>query len=479
MCGIHFVVNSNTTATKIPNFLSDSFLANQVRGVDSSGIFQLKTKFLKGRNTIDSDIYKEADNGSNFLMMKKAQDMLRDSSYAKATVCHVRAATEGKINDENAHPFRVERPDGTFITGVHNGTLDWWKHRKDAKGFDVDSLWLYHQIAQHGTDAFKAIEGAYALVWFDSAEPDVLNVARNSRRPLHWAWTKDKKTMIAASELGMLGWIADRNNIDLHVEDNTRFWYPEPGVLYKINLSDTQIRDRIRLPEPEKWATYDDLWGDAVKNKQSASGGSCSTGNCYPAVRHYEPVDDDTRQKKVLDMFKESLAAARKAQNTVKEAKKEVVPTNNLGAPLSANNSNTDGSVNIKKATFFHDLPHDIIASPKEQESAWKEGILGLVVNMVSYMYDNDDEAVYGDFRVIEEDGKLTVFDSILPGISPKLASSYTASTKMHQMVVVGMTQGKKPYAIVHPLHRFDHRAVRFSNQMSEKEAHEGLATVH
>lgn len=97
---------------------------------------------------------------------------------------HCRAATKGTVNEENAHPFIVEREDGSQIILAHNGTL--YDHQSLAgfKDFEVDSHWLAHCVATYGAEeTFAKVNGPIATIWIDTRD-NSFNVFRNADRPL-------------------------------------------------------------------------------------------------------------------------------------------------------------------------------------------------------------------------------------------------------------------------------------------------------
>ena len=228
MCGLHWVINSDSYATGVEKFVKDAFIANQVRGMHSSGIMQVE----KNRAIVS---YKDAVCGSLFVQDNQAQPIIRDAPRQPLTVGHVRHATVGSHDKRNAHPFTIVRQDHSKVIGVHNGTLRGWQDKKNADGMEVDSHWAFSILAEEGPfDAFEYFNGAFAMIWFDSTDPDSVFMARNEERPLHYMTTPDSKTIIGASELGMLGWLADRNNIARSKEAGFR--YLLPNKIYKFSL---------------------------------------------------------------------------------------------------------------------------------------------------------------------------------------------------------------------------------------------------
>jgi predicted glutamine amidotransferase len=215
MCGIFGVVTGKTRNPKLSSFVSDAFIASQVRGVDSSGIMQADSII---RNKVVAT-HKLPVCGSMFVSDKAAKNIIDSAGdVGNITVCHVRAATSGKITLDNAHPFIIESPDGRLdreLVGVHNGTLHSWATHKEAKYYDVDSEWGLSQIYTHGVDAFRnTIKGAFVFAWWDRNEHKILNFALNDQRTMFVTFT-DNDDMLFASEAGMLYWLAERNSIKL------------------------------------------------------------------------------------------------------------------------------------------------------------------------------------------------------------------------------------------------------------------------
>lgn len=223
--------------------MKDALLANQVRGTDSTGLVVVGKEGM-------SVTHKLGINASAFLDTKQANDMVATIPRSRAAIGHVRAATMGAISAMNAHPFKKIREDGTYIVGVHNGTLVDWKLKKDSERYTVDSEWAFHMLATEGSDAFEYFKGAFAFVWYDSAKPDSLFMARNDERPLHYLITESGDTILGASELGMLAWIAERNKFKTHTLHPVPY-YLEPGRIYEFSLNDIGDYESAAYPKHE------------------------------------------------------------------------------------------------------------------------------------------------------------------------------------------------------------------------------------
>lgn len=210
------------------------------RGTDSTG-------FAAVRHNKDIKLAKAAVNPLDLFDMKKFTDALAGSA-SRAFIGHNRAATLGKVNNVNAHPFVCDH-----IVGAHNGTLDRasWNRLQEASGVttDVDSEAIFWSIAKIGIEDTIALmeegsasnTGAWALVWYDAKE-DTLNFLRNKHRPLWRAWTKDFKKLIWASEYMMINAAVELGNTvyDLYEDptDKDSFWEFRADRLYSVNVGE-------------------------------------------------------------------------------------------------------------------------------------------------------------------------------------------------------------------------------------------------
>ena len=232
MCGIHAVFNVDTqfnnNATK---YMEQAFIVNSLRGVDSSGMFVVNDKGQQ-------EVHKMALQGPLFVESKLTKRMLTDVGRCRVAVGHVRAATAGKINVDNSHPFVGYGPNGSRVVGVHNGTLNDWRSNTGAGLYEVDSDWAIQHIADENADAFEDFHGAYAFIWWREETPGKVFVARNDQRPMHMLVTPDEKTMYLGSELGMVSWLTDRNSIK--AKDNA-IYQIEAGMLYEFDLTGAKI----------------------------------------------------------------------------------------------------------------------------------------------------------------------------------------------------------------------------------------------
>jgi len=178
------------------NTMKRLLMNDYFRGPDSTGI-----ACVKDDNT-EVKIAKIASNPINLF------DTLRYKAAANAYNCkafigHNRAATKGAVNDVNAHPYQRGH-----ITGAHNGTLttESWDELQKVLGekTGTDSEAIFGCIEKIGIDdTVKLLQGAWALVWHDAKE-GTLNFLRNKERPFWYAYDKDFKLLLWASEHWMI-----------------------------------------------------------------------------------------------------------------------------------------------------------------------------------------------------------------------------------------------------------------------------------
>lgn len=241
MCGIHGFINGKTKAEiNSDDFIKSAFIANMLRGTDSSGIAVVAPDGF-------SDVAKVPLAGLYLPTNKHAASLITKArSTNTASMCHVRAATSGTVNYSNAHPFAIEDEEGNEIVGIHNGTLQNWKNKKNGGHWDVDSAWALSRILTERTDAFEEFTGAFAFVWWTSDKPGVLNMARNKERTLFIAYTEDGN-LVYASEAGMIHWLCERHRIKLKGSIKEL----EEDRMYEFDIADpTKFNKSGPLPKP-------------------------------------------------------------------------------------------------------------------------------------------------------------------------------------------------------------------------------------
>jgi hypothetical protein len=160
---------------------------DQVRGKDSVGIISQQYNGVQFEKSVIDPV--------SFLEHRRVTPLL---SGAKALVGHNRAATRGGVSANNAHPFQHGS-----ITLVHNGTLR--SNAVTTPYFTVDSESICYalSLADDPITVLESLEGAYALIWFDSRD-NSWNIARNDERPLVFMSNTAGDTMWLSSEAGIL-----------------------------------------------------------------------------------------------------------------------------------------------------------------------------------------------------------------------------------------------------------------------------------
>lgn len=216
ICG-HFGGISTSLNVGELNNIGDLGIISQLRGRDSTGIACFKHRKKKA---IYSRTMKATDNSSNFLYSRDVlREMYGNNDRPFCVIGHCRAATQGEVSPENAHPFTIKH-----IVGAHNGTIaDIRGKTKDG----TDSEAFFTILAKEGLQAAvnAAKGGAYALVWAD-LNKQTLNFLRNAQRPFFYCVSRG--VIYWASELEMIKLVMARDNqynaeikvleIDTHME---------------------------------------------------------------------------------------------------------------------------------------------------------------------------------------------------------------------------------------------------------------------
>lgn len=187
MCGL-FGGYSSVLVPDEREVIQTLMILNYARGEDSTGMFDYVPNGdkINPGHTSRFRYWKTTDHPVDFARTrwKKADSERWSKSGAKVIAGHARAATRGKVSQNNAHPF-VHSP----IMGMHNGTI--WGEFRNHNLFETDSEALIKNISEMGVksaieDLKSTHSAAYALVWIDSKEHQ-LHFLRNEKRPLHFA----------------------------------------------------------------------------------------------------------------------------------------------------------------------------------------------------------------------------------------------------------------------------------------------------
>lgn len=239
MCGLVGMITglkNGFTGVDLDAF-EHSMVLNGFRGIDSTGAFAVSNKG-------DLTYHKEIGDPWKFVETDEYKS-LRGSAIrnGKILIGHGRKATTGKVTVENAHPFLVTTGDKKNPTAdialVHNGTLERYGNNSSINKFDVDSLWMTHEIAEKGPEeGIATIRGAIATMWYDLLTQK-LYIYRNVQRPLWWCRLVNGNILIN-SENSVPAYLKYRFTWEVnHVEAF------KPDHLYTIDL------DTMKLGEKE------------------------------------------------------------------------------------------------------------------------------------------------------------------------------------------------------------------------------------
>lgn len=208
ICGLIGV--AGTPGHKERSAVSTLLYLDVIRGPHSTGIAAIDIDYKKNEERLftfksvgePGRVYEKYPKDFDKGVYKYGTDVL---------IGHNRYATQGEVNDDNAHPFVFEN-----IVGAHNGTVVQWSlkdfHR--AKDYKIDSQIIFSQIDHDNNlqTVWDKADGALALVWWDSRDKR-LHIARNDQRSLYYCYTQDEKNIFWASESWMLSVALGRHDI--------------------------------------------------------------------------------------------------------------------------------------------------------------------------------------------------------------------------------------------------------------------------
>lgn len=243
MCGLTGVFGGNLSYREMYIFQKLASLSD-LRGEDSTGFMdyihgdKTPTKFIK---TLDIA-------GHVFGERSFFEDQFIYKRYAGQKKCvqllaaHARAATIGKVNKHNAHPFQHGH-----IIGMHNGTINpEFRHRKE---FETDSEAIFYNMAKHGEeDTLLMLDdlamGAYTLTWINTKEK-TFNIIRNGERPLYVVGEHATKAMYYSSDDNFLRAVLPYYKINGHPQTvPVDMWYKYD--LTVENVAEAKTEKRIK-----------------------------------------------------------------------------------------------------------------------------------------------------------------------------------------------------------------------------------------
>jgi predicted glutamine amidotransferase len=290
MCGLVGMVGTLEHKHKAAMF--DLFFLDTLRGRDSTGLSVVD----KNNNVLTRKMTVPGYEFIEFPVVRNAM-----SHHDRVWMGHNRFKTTGDVSRANAHPFEVLDTDGdVLLVGAHNGTL----HNKYAledklkEKFETDSEALFNWFAEAHTykDAVAALRGAWSLTWWDPTT-DTFHFLRNAERPMTYAYTKDRKVLVYASEPWMIINACRRNGIELDAnEKGLSCAATNIDTLYTLDLPEGRDKE---LPELRREVGFT---GAPVNNFRSSN---------YWWGEGYDDPNVDEKPKKAAEKGTEKATTAR------------------------------------------------------------------------------------------------------------------------------------------------------------------------
>ena len=165
--------------------LSALAIAMESRGTDSTGVGVVKDD--------QHLIYKKAVHASKFIKIPDFKQIM--AINPNIVIGHTRFATQGAVNDQNAHPFIKDR-----IMGAHNGSVS--NYLTIDKKVEVDSEVIFKLLNDDKNDfskSFDRLSGSFAITWNYSEDPNSLYMTKQSN-PLYLVTVPEISTIFWCSE---------------------------------------------------------------------------------------------------------------------------------------------------------------------------------------------------------------------------------------------------------------------------------------
>lgn len=287
MCGIVGYITSDLG--KHPavrdHFMRYALIYDTIRGEQSTGLITVGHNFkvsafrslLPGHQFVEGKVWNE------------------HGGLGWCNIGHNRAATRGSVKLENAHPFRYGD-----VTMVHNGTLNHWGSSLPTfkKEFDVDSMQIAYALSQYKPEDAKTvlelIDGSFAIVWTDERDQSV-NMARNTERPMHFSWNKERDFLMFMSDGFMLHtinrslrWASTMGGSVYQIDAMKHLKWKQGSIVPEVTTFRPFVRPPVRSigVQPSERVTAlqraTDKWGTRLKE---SSKGSKSYSGLEPKVR--------------------------------------------------------------------------------------------------------------------------------------------------------------------------------------------------
>lgn len=270
----------------------DLLIISQFRGLHSTGVVAATYNYdstIPPKFRMD----KKALSSGEWLVDQATlpkHDQILEWTIGDVFMGHVRWATKGAVNDDNAHPFAQK----SFI-GAHNGTLVTKKYQPTDKG--TDSELFFQDIEERGlTEVLSdlSVADAYAIEML-SREKQELTLARNEQRTLYVAVHTQRDVIYWASEGDFLRFVFKKHNVT-----DYRIFKLLPNKIYRIKLGnirkDKEPWEVENLPEKKHYSMMS-VWGDyddGVDYVAANSSGNTGVGKEGKEEGDNEPPFDAT-----------------------------------------------------------------------------------------------------------------------------------------------------------------------------------------
>jgi len=288
MCGLVGMANLNAWSSPgRKSWFEKALFVDELRGDHSTGVIVVPKIKMGNQKQDNPKMVKKAMPASEFLRQPAVRTLLGYTDDAAVVIGHNRYATQGAIDDSNAHPFIHGN-----VALVHNGTLD--NRTGLTHDHEIDSCAIAMTIGdtepENYTKVLGELEGAFCLIWFNSLERK-LYLTRNDERPLYIGYGSQDKTLFWASEEWMITELMTRGNaVDLLQAPPTKI---KTGVLYSTSYDPSQTN--VLTLEEEKY-TQKPTWTS-----------SYWTGSNYSNI-NYDKYPHVGTKNNVVNMVKKSGA---------------------------------------------------------------------------------------------------------------------------------------------------------------------------
>lgn len=212
-------------------------------------------------------------------------------------IFHTRAASVGsKEVLANAHPFRAERPDGSYLIGIHNGTLHNHEdlNRDRSRTFNVDSQHIWQQMVEERS--LLELRGSANLAWYDSQDLSVIHASRINSQNLHIVRLNDGG-VVFCSEQNPLQIAARMAGTFVTTEYNVeeyRHYLLSAGDVRVLEGETSKLRFGTYAAASSVRSSYDDrsVWNSTTHQGAGIPMGGRTAEQCFRCARKKEQKAD-------------------------------------------------------------------------------------------------------------------------------------------------------------------------------------------